>query len=139
VATPVTTPFDTVAIDTSSDDHGVDVLAVPEPTNVTSEPIHTDTAADGLIVGGANTVTLTSAATPPAVYVTVYVVPPLDEVKAAVDVVVVDDVEAILLPELELQAPPAGVAVNVKLPSSHTSVTVEVIDGAALTVKVAVA
>jgi hypothetical protein len=138
VATPVTTPFDTVAIDTSSDDHGVDVLAVPEPTNVTSEPIHTDTAADGLIVGGANTVTLTVAATPPAVYVTVDVVPPLDEVKAAVEVVVVDDGLAIL-PELALQVPPAGVAVNVKLPSSHTSVTVEVIDGAALTVKVAVA
>ena len=138
MATPVTTPFDTVAIDTSSDDHGVDVLAVPEPTKVTSEPIHTSAAVDGLIVGGANTVTLTVADTPPAVYVTVEIVPPLDEVKAAVEVVVVDDGLAIL-PELALQVPPAGVAVNVKLPSSQTSVTVEVIDGAAVTVKVAVA
>ena len=37
-----------------------------------------------------------------------------------------------------VQLPPAGVAVNVTLPSSHTSVTVEVIDGAALTTKSAV-
>ena len=37
-----------------------------------------------------------------------------------------------------VQLPPAGVAVNVILPSSHTSVTVEVIDGAAVTTKSAV-
>ena len=37
-----------------------------------------------------------------------------------------------------VQLPPAGVAVNVKLPSSHTSVTVEVIDRAAVTVNVTV-
>jgi hypothetical protein len=37
-----------------------------------------------------------------------------------------------------VQLPPAGVAVNVTLPSSHTSVTVEVIDGAAVTVNVTV-
>jgi hypothetical protein len=103
---------------------------------VISDPIHTSVAP--VIVGGANTVTLTVAGTPPAVYVTVDVVPPLDEVKAAVEVVAVDDVEAIL-PALAFQVPPAGVAVNVKLPSSHTSVTVEVIVGAAVTTKVAVA
>lgn len=137
-ATPVTTPLDTVATDVLLEDHGVEALAVPEPVNVTSSPIHTETAVEGPIVGGANTVTVTWSLTPPFVYVTTGVVPPLDEVYTAVELVDVDDVVAIL-PELALQVPPAGVAVNVKLPSSQTSNVVEVIDGAALTVKVAVA
>ena len=42
------------------------------------------------------------------------------------------------VPFVVVQLPPAGVAVNVILPSSHTSVTVEVIDGAAVTVNVTV-
>jgi hypothetical protein len=137
-ATPVTTPLDTVAIEVLLEAQGVVAFAVPEPVNVTSSPIHTETAVDGLIVGGANTVTVTWSLTPPFVYVTVGVVPPLVEVNTAVDEVVVDEVVAIL-PALVLQVPPAGVAVNVKLPSSHTSNVVDVIDGAALTVKVAVA
>ena len=58
-ATPVTTPFNTVAIDVLLEDQGVVALAVPDPVNVTSEPIHTLTDVDGLIVGGANTVTVT--------------------------------------------------------------------------------
>jgi hypothetical protein len=74
------------------------------------------------------------------VYVTVALVPPDEEVNTAVDPVDVDPVDATVPePEVIAHVPPAGVALNVKLPSSHTSNTVEVIVGAALTVKVAVA
>jgi hypothetical protein len=66
------------------------------------------------------------------VYVTT-TLPELEAVKTPVDPMLPAPV-----PFDVVQLPPAGVAVNVKLPSSHTSVTVEVIDGAAVTVNVTV-
>jgi hypothetical protein len=110
-------------------------LHVP-PTGVALKVIvsslQTDVAAVVEYTGNAFTVTVVVAVAPPLLYVTT-TLPELEPVKTPVE-----EILPLPVPLVVVHVPPDGVAVKVILPFSQTSLTVEVIDGPVVTVKVAV-